>query len=314
MHAGRLPASHPQDGDPITHGRIYIAPPDYHLLVEMGRVRVVRGPRENRHRPAVDPLFRSAARAYGRRVVGVILSGMLNDGTVGLRAIWARGGVGLVQSPDDALFDGMPASAIMNDHPQAVLPVAAIGPELVRLAHEPVPDDAAGAADAAPAKTLETEVHMAEFAMNTIEDPDKPGEPSVYGCPECGGVLWEMADTQVLRYRCRVGHAYTADSLLADQSKKLEDALWAAMRGLEEKASLAHRLGARARESGYTLLTDRYAEQERDARAHATVIQRVILQGGDFPNLPTAQRVSPFPTGEGGGEEEKKLDRSIAGG
>ncbi len=296
MHAGRLSASHPQDGDPITHGHIYIAPPDYHLLVELGHVRVVRGPRENRHRPAVDPLFRSAARAYGPRVVGIVLSGMLDDGTAGLRAIWERGGVGLVQSPDDALFEGMPLSAIMNDHPKAVLPVAAIGPELVRLAHEPVPD-AASATEAAPSKTLEMETHVAAFDMDAIEDPDKPGKPSVYGYPECGGVLWELADAQVLRYRCRVGHAYTAESLLADQSQRLEDALWAATRGLEEKAALSHRLGARARDSGHILLADRYAQQERDARTRGGDPARHSARWWIFPNPPT-----PFPPREGGGE------------
>jgi two-component system, chemotaxis family, protein-glutamate methylesterase/glutaminase len=280
--AGRLPAAHPRDGDPIEHGRIYVAPPDHHLLVEPGCVRVVRGPRENRYRPAADPLFRSAARAYGSRVIGVVLSGMLDDGSAGMIAIASRGGTGVVQTPGDALFPGMPRSAIKNDSPAHVLPVAEIGALLTRLAREPAHID-----QEVP-RSMEKEANSAALDMETLDDPDKPGTPSVFGCPECGGVLWEMREDAMLRYRCRVGHAFTADSLIAEQSLHLEAALWAALRGLEEKAALVHRLAERAREGGHTALAARYKEQERDALGHAAVIRDLIMRGNTAPADTTA--------------------------
>lgn len=290
--AGVLPAAHPHDGEPIEHGRIYVAPPDNHLLVEDGCVRVVRGPRENRYRPAVDPLFRSAARAYGPRVIGVVLSGMLDDGSAGMISIASRGGIGVVQEPDDALFPGMPQSAIKNDSPAHIVPVAQIGPLLIRLAREP-----ARAVPQEVPRDMDNEVNSAEFDMGAIEDPTKPGTPSVFGCPECGGVLWEMQEGTMLRYRCRVGHAFTADSLMAEQSLHLEAALWAALRGLEEKAALVHRLAERARERSHTMLADRYTEQERDALQHATVLRDLILRGDTSPADTTAAYVQE--TGEG---------------
>jgi two-component system chemotaxis response regulator CheB len=291
-NVGPLPAVHPRDGDPIEHGRIYIAPPDHHLLVEPGHVRLTRGPRENRYRPAVDPLFRSAARAYGPRVIGVVLSGMLDDGSAGMIAIASRGGVGVVQEPQDALFPGMPQSAIKNDSPAHIVPVAAIGPLLVRLAREPVH----AAAREVP-KEMDKDVNSAEFDLGAIEDRDKPGTPSVFGCPECGGVLWEMQEGTMLRYRCRVGHAFTADSLIAEQSTHLEAALWAALRGLEEKAALVHRLAERARAQGHATLVGRYTEQEQDARQHARVLRDLILRGETSPADTTAAYVQE--TGEG---------------
>ncbi len=280
-HAGPLPAIHPKDGDRIEHGAIYVAPPDYHLLVERGRVRVVRGPRENRYRPAVDPLFRSAAQVYGPRVIGVVLSGMLNDGAAGLATIHARGGIGVVQDPDDALFPGMPTSAMRYDHPTYLVPATEIGPLLTRLVHESARD--AEEKEDAVSDAMEKETAIAALDMGAISDRDKPGKPSVFGCPECGGVLWEMQEGPLMRYRCRVGHAYSADSLLSEQSLRLEAALWAALRGLEEKAALVHRLADRARDSGHGMLMAQYAEQESDAQRHAAVIRELILRGDTSP-------------------------------
>jgi two-component system chemotaxis response regulator CheB len=271
--AGELPAAHAMDGEPIAHGRIYIAPPDHHLIVEHGLVRVTRGPRENRARPAVDPLFRSAALAYGPRVVSVILSGTLDDGTSGSMVVKQMGGISIVQDPADALFVGMPQSALTNDRPDYSLPVPEISALLTRLAHEPAADgDARGAA-----KPVEKEVKAAEADMTEIEDPSKYGTPSVFACPECGGVLWEMRDGKLLRYRCRVGHAYTADSLLADQSDHLEAALWAALRGLEEKAALAERLRDRAHERGHAGAAQRFAEQAATAHQHAATVRALLV-------------------------------------
>jgi two-component system chemotaxis response regulator CheB len=273
--AGDLPAAHAIDGEPIVHGRIYIAPPDRHLIVEHGAVRVTRGPRENRARPAVDPLFRSAARAYGPRVVSVILSGSLDDGTAGSMAVKQRGGISVVQDPEEALFVGMPTSALTNDRPDYSLPVYEISALLIRLASEPVPEESDGKVP----KALEKEVKAAELDMSEIDDPQKNGSPSVFACPECGGVLWELHDGKMLRYRCRVGHAYTADSLLADQTDHLEASLWAALRALEEKAALAQRLHDRANERGNFAAAIRFAEQATTAHHHAATVRALLVNG-----------------------------------
>jgi two-component system chemotaxis response regulator CheB len=275
--AGALPAMHPADGERIMHGRIYVAPPDHHLLVERGHVRVVRGPRENRCRPAVDPLFRTAAHAYGARVIAVVLSGMLDDGTGGLIAVAERGGISIVQDPADTLFAGMAESAIKFDHPAYILPVAEIGPLLARLTHE------AAGEDREVRTEMEQEASAAAFDFAAVENGSKPGVPSVFGCPECGGVLWEMDEDELIRYRCRVGHAFTADSLVTEQSVQLEAALWAALRGLEEKAALVHRLAERSRATGNSRIAARYGEQEDEARQHAAVIRELILRGNISP-------------------------------
>lgn len=275
MHHGNLPAAHAVDGEPITSGRIYVAPPDRHIVIEPGYVRVTHGPRENRARPAVDPLFRSAARAYGSRVVSVILSGALDDGTAGAIAVKQQGGISIVQQPEDALFPGMPTSAITNDKPDHILPIAEIPPLLMRLAREPATKNGGNPVS----ESIDKEIRLAEIDLDTIEDPSKIGKPSVFACPECGGVLWELHDGKLLRYRCRVGHAYTADSLLAEQTDTSEAALWAALRGLEEKAALAERLHDRAHERRHHAAALRFAEQAAAAQQHAVVVRGLLANG-----------------------------------
>ena len=178
--AGTLPAAHAIDGEPMKTGRIYVAPPDFHLLVERGYVWVMRGPKENRNRPAVDPLFRSAARAYGPRVVGVILTGALNDGTAGLLAIKRRGGIAVVQDPTDAFFPSMPESALEYVDADHCLPLAEIGPVLARLCREQ-----AGEEEAYPVpEEMEREENILEMDMPTMESEQRPGHISVFTCPE----------------------------------------------------------------------------------------------------------------------------------
>lgn len=210
--AGPLPAVHRVDGAPIEPGRIYAAPPDHHLLVRHGEVGLSRGPRENRHRPAVDVLFRSAARAYGTRVVSVVLSGALDDGAAGSAAVKGRGGAAVAQDPGEALFPAMPRNAIQSVAIDHVVPVAEMGGLLGRLAHEPVSEVMPGVS-----REMEQEIQMAENDLAAMSGDDRPGIPSVFGCPDCGGVLWEIQDDQVLRFRCRVGHAYSSGSLLDEQ-------------------------------------------------------------------------------------------------
>jgi two-component system chemotaxis response regulator CheB len=169
----------------------------------------------------------------------------------------------------------MPTSAIANDRPDHILPITEIPSLLMRLAHEPATKNGGNAVS----ETIEKETNMAEIDLDTIEDPNKLGTPSVFGCPECGGVLWEMHDGKQLRYRCRVGHAYTADNLLADQSDHLEAALWAAFRGLEEKASLAQRLHDRAHERGHHDAALRFAEQAVTSHQHVAIVRGLLADG-----------------------------------
>ena len=271
---GPLPAVHPTDGEPIRLGHIYVAPPDHHLLVEKGRVRLTRGPHENGHRPAVDILFRSAALAYGPRVVGVVLTGTLDDGTAGLYAVKQRGGLAVAQDPEDALFASMPRCAIESVSVDHIVPMTEIGPTLARLVRLPAPEES----KALMPPDLGTETKVAEFDMGAIETP-REGKPSGYACPDCHGTLWEVQEGELLRFRCRVGHAFSPESLLAAQSDALEEAFWTALRALEESAALADRLHGRAADRGHGLAADRFREQAADARRRAAIVRQALLGG-----------------------------------
>jgi two-component system chemotaxis response regulator CheB len=285
--AGALPALHPADGQPIEPSRIYVAPPDHHLLVRPGQVRLGRGPKENGHRPAVDPLFRSAALHYGPRAIGVVLSGSLDDGAAGLLAIKGRGGMALVQDPDEALFPSMPRAAMENVEVDAVLPAAELAKCIVRCAAEPAQGGEPGMDD----ERLQIETAMAEIDSAAYDDDhEHPGKPSVFGCPDCGGTLWELQDGELLRFRCRVGHAFTAESLLAEQAEQLEAALWAALRALEEERSLAERLTRRAEERGAARAAERFAERARAAAVRAELIRSVLVSGQS--GLSTSERAA----------------------
>ena len=269
--AGTLPAVHPRDGESIRTGRIYVAPPDKHLLIEDGRVRVMRGPRENRHRPAIDPLFRSAARWYGPRVIGVVLTGSLDDGTAGLLAIKKRRGLGIVQDPEDAFCSDMPRSAIEAGAVDYVEPVHRIPELLEKLVAIAVSENGSG-----KSSRLRKETEFAELDMDAIEDENRPGTPSPFACPDCGGVLWEQDGEEMLRFRCRVGHAYTASSLTVAQTEQVEGALWAAMRALEEGASLARRMAENAAKGNRGRLERRFRERAESKMQHAEVLRRLI--------------------------------------
>lgn len=273
--AGKLRAEHPQDGQALERGRIYIAPPDQHLLVRRGYLSLSRGPRENGHRPAVDTLFRSAARTYGSRVIGVVLSGALDDGTAGLQSIKARGGLAVCQEPGDALYASMPQSALEAVDVDYSVPVAALADLLVRLVHEP----AAMEGVLPMPSDIDQEAEIAEGA------PLPPlGNPSGFACPECGGALWEIHDQDLVRFRCRVGHAYSAQTLLAHQADALEEAFWVALRALEESAALAHRMADRSRANDRTVMAERYEEQARNAEARAQLV-RSVLQNNEMKTV-----------------------------
>ena len=271
--AGPLEAVHPEDGDSVQKGRIYLAPPNVHLLLQDGTIRLSRGPKENRHRPAVDPLFRTAALAYGPRVVGAVLSGARNDGSAGLLAIKRRGGVAVVQDPQEALFPGMPQSALRYVEVDHRLPVDEIAPLLSRLAREPsgekgaylVPDD------------MEFESKIAGLDPTVIDSNEHPGELSAFSCPECAGPLYEISDGELIRFRCRVGHAYTAESVLEEKSEVLENALYLALNTLQESATMSEKLADRSRGKSHNVAAH-FEERAREARRSAEVIRRVLTE------------------------------------
>lgn len=266
--AGRLEAVHPRDGERIQDGRIYVAPPDHHIVIEDGRVRLSRGPTENGHRPAVDVLFRTASHNHGSRVVGVVLTGNLDDGTAGLAAIKSRGGIAIVQDPEEADYPGMPRSAVENVDIDHVLPLGEIGPLLAHLSLEPAPE---------PNGPDEEALNM----KNKIEiggDREKGGQPSGFTCPECGGALWESHENEVVHFRCRTGHAYAPESLLAEQFDTLEATLWAAVRALEENASLARRMERWMHTRGNQAGESRYDRRAKEAEKHAAVLRQVLME------------------------------------
>ena len=280
---GPLPAKHAEDGEPIRTGRIYVGPPDHHLMVREGKILLTRGPAENNHRPAIDALFRSAARAYGPRTVGMVLTGTLDDGTAGLLSIKSRGGLALVQDPNEALFTGMPVSAIENVAVDTIDTIAGLAKTVTRLASEnqagrQAQDEQAAQKEPPVTPELEEDVAVAEMDLARLDNRTE-GQPSAFSCPDCHGVLWEISEGELTRYRCRVGHAYSPQSLLASQSANLEDALWTALRALEESAAMAERLQARAAERGHTLSAQQFGAQSQDARHRARIIHDV-LQGG----------------------------------
>jgi two-component system, chemotaxis family, protein-glutamate methylesterase/glutaminase len=281
--SGPLPAIHPADGEEITHGHIYIAPPDQHLLIERGYVRIIRGPRENRHRPAIDPTFRSAALAYGPRVVGVILTGALGDGTAGLLAIKQCGGIAVVQDPHDALYPSMPLNALANVQVDHMVPLALIGPLLMRLVSKQVEEK-----EVYPLSgELKKEMVLAEMNpdISSISNSSRAGTPSAFSCPECGGVLWELQNGDLLHFRCRVGHAFSVESVLDAQSEQLEAALWMALKTLEEHASLSNRMAMSMRARGQEQLAKNFEEKKLQAEQSALVIQQ-ILRKGELPTTP----------------------------
>lgn len=267
--AGPLPAGHPVDGEVLRLGRIYVAPPDHHMVLRGGSLRLLRGPRENGHRPAIDVLFRSAARTYGNRVIGIVLTGNLDDGTAGLLAVKRQGGITMVQDPAEATYPSMPKNALENVEIDHVQPVAGLAARLAQLARTPAPGNG-GQARREP-----------EMEEEWLGQPGAEiGVPSGFSCPDCHGVLWERPEGGLVRYRCRTGHAFSPDSLVQAQEEGLEEALWAALRALEERISLARRLAKRMRDNGHEGGAERYDAQAEAALAHVGQLRGLLTTPG----------------------------------
>lgn len=253
--AGKLPARHPEDGDPLVAGVVTVAPPDRHLAVSDGHIRLLAGARENGYRPSADVLLRSVAQDFGPRGAGVVLSGSMDDGAAGLRAVGLAGGFTLVQDPEQAAFPGMPTAAIEEANPQLIGTVAVL-----------------------------TE-HLCEWGarvtgLPTPIDPPAPAPPprqsSEFTCPECGGTLFEHDEFGVERLRCRVGHIFSLDGLALGKAEALEKALWAAVVALDEQADLARRIMARLSAGGRTAQLERYRENIAVNQERAAVLLGLI--------------------------------------
>jgi two-component system chemotaxis response regulator CheB len=275
--AGPLPVRQAENGMKIEPGRVYLAAPDHHLLLSEDRVFLGRGPRENMVRPAIDALFRSAAINYGPRVIGVLLSGLLSDGSAGLNAIKRCGGISVVQDPSDAIADEMPRSALEATIIDLCVPGAGMGDVLSDLARE-----AAGAALPIPPE-IRLEVEIAAGERIGSDRLVSMADPVALTCPACGGVLSEMKESHPMRFRCQVGHAFAADVLAKEQEGQVDEALRVALRIIEERAELVQRMAADGRRNGRPAVAEMYQARAAEYREYADMIRRVVLKSLDPP-------------------------------
>lgn len=271
--SGPNPALHPEQGQRVAHGTIYVAPPDCHMLLFGDRIRLTHDAKENHARPAIDPLFRSAAIAHGPRVIGAILSGRLDDGTAGLQAIKACGGLSIAQNPDDAEEPGMPRSAVDNVAIDRQVTRATLAPTLLELMGQPV-----DVRVQVPAN-LVCEQRLSTGEGDTMDNLDAIGTPSKIACPDCNGVLWALNDTRPQRYRCHTGHAYTAQSLRFTQSTRVDEALWTALRALQEREYLLRSTAESHRVDGGDHEASALESEAEHVALHAQQLQRMLADG-----------------------------------
>jgi two-component system, chemotaxis family, protein-glutamate methylesterase/glutaminase len=257
----------PRDGDPLQPGYVYVAVPDRHLELRDGAIGLTLGPRVNGMRPAVDTLFRSAAATYGPRVVGIVLSGGLDDGSGGLAAIRAAGGVGIVQSPDDALMDSMPKNAISVAAPEHVVPSQRLGETIRRVLAE---------------GGSKKERSIGGIEMELVGANDTDGQVTGLTCPDCHGSIWLQKDAGgAVAFTCRVGHSYSPETFFELQAENIENALWAGVRSLEEQSSLAAVMGARAGKLDDRQAVERYEQRRRRAARNAETLRKLLVDRPD---------------------------------
>lgn len=270
---GKLECVRANNGEQFQSGRIYLAPSDHHIMLARGKILVTKGAQENRSRPAIDPLFRSAAVVYGNQVIGVLLTGYLDDGTAGMIAIRRCGGTCVVQDPDDAAYPDMPKNALRQLQADHCLPLAQMGALLTKLVKRKPP---AGSNKAVP-KDLQIEATIAERVLSDLDSVNALGEQVPFNCPGCGGVLWMVGKGKSLRYRCHTGHAYTAAVLMAEQTEKIEETLWVALRMFEERRNLLTTMAVSASGTNRHTVTERVKQSE----IHIQRIRAMLLASGD---------------------------------
>lgn len=271
--AGPLKAAFAKDGDPLQHGRIYLAPPDRHLLVEGDRIVLGSGPRENSSRPAIDPMLRSAALCCCNRMIGVVLTGTLGDGASGLWAVKQCGGMTLVQDPRGAAFPEMPQTALEMAEPDHVVDLEHMPALLDTLVHQP----AGESRKASPGIRFEVQIAKGEGGY-AMKEMDELGRRSVLSCPDCHGVMWEVDEDGLTRYRCHVGHAYAGDLMNLALDEGLRRALGSAQRALEERVALAGKLHSQAQRSGHRHAMQTWSARKNEYEQEMNVIRDAIYR------------------------------------
>ncbi|MBW4470614.1 MAG: chemotaxis protein CheB [Stenomitos rutilans HA7619-LM2] len=267
-----LAVAHAIDQEPIQPGRIYVAPPDRHLLVEPGRVRLSRGPKENRFRPAVDVLFRSAAWSYGARVIGVVLSGTLDDGAAGMYAIKERGGIAIVQDPLDALHSSMPKAAMQAVDADYCVSMSEMGALLEALVNKAIPTQ-----EEPMSEKMEIEVGIAREDNGLELGIMKLGGLSPFTCPECHGILLQLKENNLIRFRCHTGHAYSLNSLLAEVTQSIEESLWDGIRTIEESEMLMTHTAKHLHEVNEHEAADLLLQKAEDAKRRAKLVRQAVM-------------------------------------
>jgi two-component system chemotaxis response regulator CheB len=269
--AGPLPVKNAEDGELLKPGQIYVAPPNRHLLTKDDRLKLGTGPRENLVRPAIDPLFRSAALSHGSRVIGVVLSGMLNDGASGLATIKKAGGIALVQSPADSIAPDMPLAALEATSVDLSASAEELARALARLVQEPAGTTTTVGND------VRLEVEIASGSKGDAKTLEEIGKATALTCPDCGGVLSEIEGSRPLRFRCQVGHGYSAKVLLSEQEDSVDEAMRVALRIVEERVTLIDRMGADAARANRLGMAEMYEERAAEYRGYAGILRKAIL-------------------------------------
>ena len=288
-------AVHAEDGQAIESGTLYVAPPDHHMLVKDGAIRLSRSAKEHHTRPAIDPLFRSAALEYGPRTIGVVLTGRLDDGTAGLLAIKECGGLAVVQDPADAEHPTMPQSALQSVAVDCVVPLAGMAETLMRLIAEPA---GVSVADESARDRLEREMAVTEHTETAIDNLNVIGTPSTFACPDCNGVLWEVKDTKPSRFRCHTGHAFSLRSLEATQATAAEDALWGALRALQMREEVLRRLAAQTLSAGADAEARRIEAKADEAARHARSLRDLLAEASDLESADEPGVESDYATAQ----------------
>lgn len=270
--AGLLPVKNAEDGELLKPGHVYLGPANHHLLTIGGKVKLGSGPRENLVRPAIDPLFRSAALSHGPRTIGVVLSGMLNDGASGLATIKKAGGIALVQTPADCIASEMPLAALEATPVDLSVPAVDLARALIRFVHEP-------AGPSAPiTNDVRLEIEIAAGGRADTQLVEEVAHTTALTCPDCGGVLSEVNGSRPLRFRCQVGHGYTAKTLLSEQEDSVDEAMRVALRIIEERATLVGKMGTDAARTNRLGMAEMYQERATEYRNHAELLRKAILR------------------------------------
>jgi two-component system chemotaxis response regulator CheB len=266
-----LPCELASEKKPIERGKVYVAVPNFHLLVKKAELRLGHGPEENRWRPSIDVLFRSAAAAYNSHVTGIVLTGLLDDGTSGMWAIKRSGGTTIVQDPNEAEYPDMPLSVLNRmevDHCVSLPEIGSVLGKLIRdkkFSHKPIPAD------------VIAEAEIAERMASGIDVVEKLGSPSVYTCPDCGGILFFVEDGKIKRYRCHTGHVYNEADLEIKQAEMLESTLWVALRMMEERRNLLTRMEQQTRDRGFERFAKEHRSKADELQEHIDKLKAILM-------------------------------------